>query len=299
MRRLGGVIVPVVTPFDAVSEDVVVDRFIANIRAHLEAGMDGIVVAGSTGEGALLEESERRLLLEAARDGIPSERMLIAGIGGESTRITIRRAKDAKAAGADAVLVVSPHYYTSSMTPAALREHFTRVADASPLPVLLYNIPKYAHFALSPELVAELAHHGNIAGMKDSAGDLAMLGRYVASQSSTFTVLTGNGPTFAEALALGVKGGILAAALFAPQLAREIHDSAARGDASGARAAQERMTVPARVIVGELGVPGVKAALDAVGLQGGSCRSPLVALDDAGRRRVGELLRSMSEASVA
>ena len=299
MRPLGGVIAPVVTTFDAASEDVVIDRFTANIRAHLEAGLDGILVAGSTGEAALLEESERRLLLEAARDAIPSDRTLLAGIGGESTRVTIRRAKDAKAAGADAVLVVSPHYYTSSMTPAALREHFSRVADASPLPVLLYNIPKYAHFALTPDLVAELARHGNIAGMKDSAGDLAMLGRYVTSQSPTFTVLTGNGPTFAEALALGVKGGILAVALFAPQLSREIHDAAARGDATAARAAQERMVVPARVIVGELGVPGVKAALDAVGLQGGTCRSPLVALDDASRARVGELLRSVSGASVA
>ncbi len=299
MRPFGGIIGPVVTTFDAVTEDVVIDRFTANIRAHLEAGLDGILVAGSTGEAALLEESERRLLLEAARDAIPEDRTLLAGIGGESTRVTIRRAEDARTAGADAVLVVSPHYYTSSMTPAALRDHFTRVADASPLPVLLYNIPKYAHFALTPELVAELAGHENIAGMKDSAGDLAMLGRYVTSQSPTFTVLTGNGPTFAEALALGVKGGILGVALFAPLLAREVHDCAARGDRRGAQAAQDRMTAAARIIVGELGVPGVKAALDAIGLHGGAVRSPLAGLDDSGRARVAELLRAVAGASVA
>lgn len=299
MRALAGVYVPVVTTFDAASEDVVVDRFTANIRAHLTAGLDGILVAGSTGEAALLEESERRLLLDAARDVIPPERTLLAGIGGESSRITIRRARDAKTAGADAVLVVSPHYYTSSMTPAALRDHFTRVADESPLPILLYNIPKYAHFALTPELVGELAQHPNIAGMKDSAGDLAVLEGYLRAQSPTFTVLTGSGPTFASALALGAKGGILAVALFAPELAREVYAAAARGDAESSRRAQERMTVPARVIVGELGVPGVKAGLDAIGLQGGVSRSPLRALDAAGRARVAELVRGVSGASVA
>ena len=299
MRALAGVYVPVVTTFDAASEDLVIDRFTANIRAHLAAGIDGIVAAGSTGEAPLLEESERRQLLESAREVIPAERTLVAGIGGESSRITIRRARDAKTAGADAVLVVSPHYYTSAMTPGALRDHFTRVADESPLPVLLYNIPKYAHFALSPALVSELAEHPNIAGMKDSAGDLAVLEGYLQSQSPTFTVLTGNGPTFASALALGVKGGILAAALFAPDVAREVYDAAARGDAEGSRAAQERMTVPARVIVNELGVPGVKAALDAIGLHGGVSRSPLRALDAAGRARVADLMRGLSGAPVA
>jgi 4-hydroxy-2-oxoglutarate aldolase len=299
MRALTGVFAPVVTTFDAASEDVVVERFIANIRAHLAAGLDGILVAGSTGEAALLEESERRLLLESAREAIPAERVLLAGIGGESSRVTIRRAQDAKTAGADAVLVVSPHYYTSSMTPPALRDHFTRVADASPLPVLLYNIPKYAHFALAPELVAELAQHSNIAGMKDSAGDLAMLERYVESQSDSFTVITGNGPTFAAALALGVKGGILAVALFAPEISREVYDAAARGEGESARRAQDRMTAAARVIVGELGVPGVKAALDAIGLQGGISRSPLRELDGAGRARVSELMRGLAGAPVS
>ena len=293
MRPLSGVLAPVVTPFDAGSEDVALDGFTANIRAHLAAGLDGILVAGSTGEAALLDESERLLLVETARRIVPAERVLLSGIGGESSRITIRRARDAKSAGADAVLVVSPHYYTSSMTSAALRDHFTRVADESPLPILLYNIPKYAHFALAPALVGELARHPNIAGMKDSAGDLTMLEAYVRVQSPTFTVLTGNGPTFASALSLGVKGGILAVALFAPGLAREVYDAAVGGDADGARRAQDRMTEAARVIVGELGVPGVKAALDVIGLQGGVSRAPLQPLDTASLSRVGELVRGL------
>lgn len=294
MRSISGILGPVVTPFDAGSGDVVIDRFAANIRAHLAAGLDGILVAGSTGEAALLEESERRLLVEAAREAIPADQILLVGVGGESTRITIRRAQDARAAGADAVLVVSPHYYTSSMTSAALRDHFVRVADASPIPVFLYNIPKYAHFALLPDLVAELAGHANIHGMKDSAGDLKMLEGYVRSQSAEFTVLTGHGPSFAQALALGVRGGILAAALFAPELSREIHESALRGDAETARRLQDRLAPAAREIVGDLGVPGVKAALDVLGLHGGVPRSPLRPLPASGRARVAELLGNLS-----
>ena len=294
MKALAGILGPVVTPFDATTGDVVIDRFTANIQAHLAAGLDGILVAGSTGEAALLEESERRLLLDAARAAIPTDRFLMAGVGGESTRITVRRAKDAKAAGVDAVLVVSPHYYTSSMTSEALRDHFVRVADDSPVPVLLYNIPKYAHFALQPELVAELAQHANILGMKDSAGDLTMLAGYIDAQSPTFTVLTGHGPSFAQALALGVKGGILAAALFAPELSREVHDAAVRRDVENARRLQERLAPAAREIVGDLGVPGVKAALDALGLHGGVPRSPLRALPEPARARVAELLGGIS-----
>ena len=294
MLQLAGILGPVVTPFDAGSGEIVIDRFTANIRAHLAAGLDGILVAGSTGEAALLDESERRLLLDAARALIPDDRALLAGVGGESTRITLRRAHDAKAAGVDAVLVVSPHYYTSSMTRDVLRDHFTRVADGSPVPVLLYNIPKYAHFALPPDLVAELAQHPNIVGMKDSAGDLNMLAEYVSSQSPTFVVLTGHGPTFAQAIALGVRGGILGVALFAPELSREVHDAAVRRDIEAARKLQDRLAPPAREIVGDLGVAGVKAALDAIGLQGGAPRSPLQPLGEAGRARVAELLGGIS-----
>ena len=298
MRQLAGILGPVATPFDAATGDIVIDRFTANIQAHMAAGLDGIVVAGSTGEAALLEESERRLLLEAARAAVPADRILLAGVGGESTRITIRRAQDAKAAGADGVLVVSPHYYASAMTRDVLRDHFVRVAEGSPIPVLLYNIPKYAHFALQPDLVAELAQHPNIHGMKDSAGDLNMLAEYVNAQSPTFVVLTGHGPTFAQAIALGVRGGILGVALFAPELSREVHDAAVRGDVQAARKLQDRLAPPAREIVGDLGVPGVKAALDAIGLHGGVPRSPLQPLNDSARARVAELLGGISSVTL-
>ena len=298
-RALGGVLGPVVTPFDDRDGDVSLDAFASNVEAHMAVGLDGIVVGGSTGEAALLDETERLALVETARPIVARDRWLVVGVGGESTRVTARRAREAAGAGADAVLVVSPHYYTKLMTTDALRGHFLRVADASPVPVLLYNIPVYAHFALQPDLVAELAQHGNIAGMKDSAGDLEMLRRYVTAQSPRFTVLTGHGPTFASALECGVSGGILTMSLFAPELTREISDAAARNDLAHARRVQDRLGPVAREIVNVMGIAAVKAALDAIGLRGGHPRPPLVRLGDDERIRVVEMVRSIAEVSVA
>ena len=290
--RLEGVFGPVVTNFDARTGDLDRGAFGANIRAHLEAGMSGIVVTGSTGEAALLDERERMALVETARELIPSDRLLIVGTGAESTRTARRYASLAAERGADAVLVVAPHYYgAKAMTASALRTHYSAIADESPVPVLLYNIPKYMHFALPPQLVAELARHQNIVGIKDSSGDLELLGGYLQAQSASFSVLTGNGQTFKRALELGARGGILAVALFAVGLALEVYSSLAEGSASGASQAQDRLTPLSARIVGEMGVPGVKAALDRVGLRGGPVRAPLLSLGAAELADLTELLR--------
>jgi len=148
MLNLRGVIAPVVTTFDARDEAVDLDAFATNLRAYAAAGLSGVVVCGSTGEAALLDEEERRSLIEHARGELPSDVALIVGTGAESTRQCVQRCRVANEHGAHAVLVVAPHYYTSSMTPAALDGHYRRIADESPLPVLLYNIPKSMHFAL-------------------------------------------------------------------------------------------------------------------------------------------------------
>jgi len=266
---------PLVTPFKA-DESLDLAGFEANVRAHLSAGLEGVLVAGSTGEAALLDEDERRKLIEAARKIVPGDRTLLVGTGAESTRHCIARCREAASSGADAVLVVAPHYYSSSMTPAALKAHYTRVADESPVPVLLYNIPKYAHFRLEPELIAELSRHPNILGMKDSAGDMTFFARYVESQSDTFDVLTGHGGTFATALTLGARGGILAVALFASELALEVWQAHGEGRTADAESAQKPLVPMAAEIVARMGVPGVKAAMDRVGLRGGHVRLPLL-----------------------
>ncbi|HEU4630671.1 MAG TPA: dihydrodipicolinate synthase family protein [Gemmatimonadaceae bacterium] len=284
-----GLFAPLVTTFRG-GDTLDLDAFAANLRAHLAAGVDGVVVAGSTGEAALLEEDERTRLLAMARPVVPDERWLIAGTGAESTRGTVRRCRAAAEQGADAVLVVAPHYYGQVMTLAALRAHYRRVADESPLPVLLYNIPKYMHFALPPELVAELARHENVIGIKDSSGDLALFGEYRAAQSETFSLLTGNTGIVHEALRLGARGGILAVSLFAPEVTLRIFEAWRAGDVEGSAAAQATLAPLGVEIVGRMGVAGIKAALDLVGLRGGALRSPLQPLDETGVARVAELL---------
>ncbi|HET7584166.1 MAG TPA: dihydrodipicolinate synthase family protein [Gemmatimonadaceae bacterium] len=297
-RRLSGVLGPVVTPFDAAGE-VDASAFRANVRAHLAQGLSGIVVAGSTGEAPLLDEDERRALVACAREETADDRWVVVGIGGESTRITIRRASDAAERGADAVLVVSPHYYGSAMTTAALRAHFLAVADASPIPVVLYNIPKYTHAAIDPVLVGELATHQNVIGIKDSSGDLEMLRGYLRSSAPDFAVLTGHAGTYGDARALGAAGGILAIALFAAHLVHDLDRAVEEGDAARRAPLQEHARTLGREIVAQRGVAGVKAALDQVGMTGGAVRPPLMDLDDAGREQVRAALAAAGQASVA
>lgn len=285
-----GVFAPVVTTFYPESGDVDLASFAANVRAHLAAGLHGIVVTGSTGEAALLDWDERAALVDTAREMVPPDRRLLVGTGAESTRACLKLTRDAAARGADAVLVVAPHYYGAAMTEAALSHHYRAVADASPVPVMLYNIPKYMHFAIPASLVAELARHENVIGIKDSSGNRDLFAAYMESQSSTFSVLTGNGPMWHHALTVGSRGGILAVALFAAALSMEVYDAEQRGDRDGAAAAQARLTPLGAKIVGEMGVAGVKAAMDRVGLAGGPVRSPLLPLDSAQRAAVGELM---------
>lgn len=288
--KLSGIFAPMITNFRPGSEDLDLEAFGRNAAAHGAAGVGGLVICGSTGEAALLSEYERVAVLEQACKSAKAGSTILMGCGGESTRQTIQRTKDAKTAGAHAALVVAPHYYSNAMHEAALRTHYTRVADASPLPVVLYNIPKYMHFKLTPTLVAELSQHPNIIGIKDSSGDLELLGGYLASRGEHFTVLTGNGGQIHPAMKAGAKGGIVAVSIFGAELAVAIHDATVRGDDAAAEALQDRMKPLAVTIVGELGVAGVKAAAELTGLAGGPVRGPLTDLDAAGRARVRELL---------
>ena len=298
-KQLEGVFGPVVTTFYRDGGELDLASFAANVLSHVAAGLDGVVVAGSTGEAALLDANERRELVNAAREVLPSDKALLVGTGAESTRTTIHLTRDAAARGADAVLVVSPHYYGTSMTAPALRQHYWRVADESPVPVLLYNIPKYMHFSLAPTLVAELAQHENIVGIKDSSGNRELIASYLNCASSTFAVLTGNAQIFLDSLRSGARGGILAVALFAPALTLDLYGSHQRGDAAAAGAAQERLAPLGAKVVGELGIAGVKAALDHVGRVGGPVRSPLMPLTDAQRAEVHDLLRAAELSSIA
>src|SRR4051812_38498330 len=291
-KKLEGVFAPVVSTFYADGGELDVASFAANVRAHLNAGLHGIVVAGSTGEAALLDFDERAALVDATRELTPRDKWVIVGTGAESTRTCLKQTKEAARRGADAVLVVAPHYYANAMTEEALRQHYRRVADESTVPVILYSIPKYMHFSLPETLVAELAQHENVIGIKDSSGNKDLLTGFLKAKSPTFAVLVGNAQMFHHALMSGATGGILAAAMFAPSIALDIYENHRKGDMAAADAAQAKLTPLGAKIVGELGVPGVKAALDRIGLSGGPMRMPLQPLDEKQAAVVDELLRS-------
>jgi 4-hydroxy-2-oxoglutarate aldolase len=289
-RVVRGLLVPVSTPFDPVTGEVAPVPLRANARALLAAGAHGVVAAGSTGEAALLSEDEYRRVVEWLRGVVPEDRVLVVGAGRESTRATVAAARVAAEQGADAVLVRPPAYYGSTLAAPALVEHFRQVAEGSPVPVLLYNIPKYTHVALTDQMLAALTGHPNVIGAKDSSGDLKNFAAYRAAAPG-WTMLMGSGSAFYAALELGAAGGILAVANFATALALEVWSGFSEGDRARAGAAQERLTPVNKATVGERGVPGVKAAMDLVGLAGGPVRPPLADLGPADRERIAAVLR--------
>lgn len=287
---MNGVFPPIPTPFDPTTGDIAPLQFRQNISRLLAEGVNGIVVSGSTGEAPMLEPDEQRHLVGLAREVLTNGASLIAGTGAESTRQTIALSKAAAAAGADAVLVRPPSYFSAGATPETLALHFRAVADASPVPVLIYNIPKYTHLSLAPALLQQLMSHERIIGVKDSSGDPKNLAAYREAVPQ-WTVLAGSASLLYAALELGCQGGVIGVACFAPRLCVQLVREFEQGHRAAAGRIQERLTPMDKEIVGKLGPAGVKAAMDAVGLHGGPVRPPLAPLSAAARERVGALVR--------
>ena len=275
---LSGTFLPVTTPFDPVTGDVDIVAFRSNVRRWTEHPVRGILIAGSTGESVFLDEGERVALFEAARDMLGGERVIIAGTGSEATRHTIHLCRQAADAGADAVLVSPPAYFKGAMTPAVLSRHYRAVADASPVPVIIYQVPlRMSTLDLPTGLIEELSQHPNIVGIKDSRGKLDLVGELVEHSADDFQELVGSGALLYGALETGATGGIVAVGLMAAAEAAEISVAFAEGRTGDAGRIQERIAPVHQQIVGGMGVPGVKAALDLLGFHGGEPRPPLEA----------------------
>jgi 4-hydroxy-2-oxoglutarate aldolase len=288
---LRGVFAPATTPFDPVTGDADVVAMRANLRRWLRAPLAGVVLFGSTGEGPLLDEDEKARLTAACRPVVDAGRLLLAGTGAESTRATIRATRAVAAEGADGVLVQPPAYFRPAMTPDALRDHYVAVADASPVPVILYQVPpRFSTIELAPGLVGELARHENVIGIKDSHGDLKALTALVDACGRNAQVLAGSGAVLFGALEAGAVGGILAVALLAPHECAELCRLYADGKLADAGRIQERIAPVHRAIVGELGIPGMKAALDELGMHGGAPRPPLKPLREKERAKARDAL---------
>ncbi len=269
-----GTFPPLVTPFQ---EDGVLDlsAFESNLERYLAFDLAGYLVLGSNGEAQALQEEEKLQLVRAARR-LSARRKLLVGTGLESTQATIELTKKAADAGADAALVLTPSYYKAQMSLDVLRRHFEAVAEASPIPVLLYTVPQFTGLPCPPDLPAVVAAHPRIAGMKESSGDLGLMSRILASVAPSFSVLCGSAAVFYPALCLGAAGGVLAVACCAPRAAAALFRAVERGDHNAARRIQEALTPLATAVTSTYGVPGLKAAMDLAGFRGGWPRRPLV-----------------------
>lgn len=289
-RRLAGIFPPIPTPFDAATGDFAPARLQQNIMRLLAEQVDGIVVSGTTGEASMLDPDEQREVVAAASEAVQQQAWLIAGTGGESTRQTIELSLAAAAEGADAVLVRAPSYFSAQTTPATLATHFRAVADASSVPVIIYNIPKYTRISLDPALLQQLAGHERIIGVKDSSGDLKNLTAY-RSAVPEWSVLAGSASLLYAGLELGCQGGVIGVSCYAAGLCVQLMREFTKGDRTAAARLQEQITPLDKEIVGKLGPAGVKGAMDAVGLYGGPTRAPLAPLSAADRERVAALVR--------
>lgn len=271
--NFSGVFPPVVTPFKDGALDLAAAR--RNAREYMKTALRGVLAIGSNGEAAYLEGDEPEALLAAVREEVPRDRLLLAGAGRESTRGTIAAVRRAAAAGADAVLVRPPTAFKAQMTAAALVRHYTAVADASPVPVLLYNFPIAFGVELSVAAIQELSQHQNIPGIKESGLDVLKIADDVAQCRAGFAVLCGAAPVFYPSLAVGAAGAILAVACVVPDLCVRLFALARDGRHDEARDLQARLTPLARSVTTIHGVPGLKAAMDLAGLAGGEPRAPL------------------------
>lgn len=287
---MAGVFPPIPTPFDADGE-LNLKALAANMEWWNRFPLAGYVVLGSNGEMPYLSESEKVTYFEAIRKLIPAGKLFMAGCALESAHSTIGLVKKAAAIGADVALIISPCYYKSQMTMAALKEYYKRVADASPLPVSVYNMPANTGVDMTADLVVELSQHPNILGVKDSSGNLAKLGQIIKSARPGFQVLAGSAGFLYPALGLGAIGGVLALANIAPQQCCDILGLFKNGKLEDARELQLRMIAPNMAVTAQFGVPGLKAAMEMVGLYGGKPRSPMQPLGDAERTKLQGILK--------
>ena len=285
-----GVFAPVATTFGADGE-LDLEGFRANMERYATSALDGVVVLGSNGESALLDTNEKLRLIEAAVKTIDGRRLVLAGTGAESTRETIALTRQAADLGIDYALVITPHYYKPRYDQAAYVAHYQAVADASPVPIIIYVMAAYTGVDPAASLVQELSKHPNIVGIKDSGGNAPKVGEMIATAAPKFGVLAGSASFLYPALCLGATGGILALANIAPQACKDLECLFRAGDHAAARTLQLRLLAPNAAVTSRFGVPGLKVALEAVGLVGGLPRPPQQPLNETQAAEVRRILR--------
>jgi 4-hydroxy-2-oxoglutarate aldolase len=293
---LSGVYPALTTPFAADGAVSLAD-FKHNILRYNQTELTGYVVIGSTGESVLLSRSEMDGILATVKEAAGAGKRLIAGTGAESTVETIERTKRAAEFGYHLALVKTPYYYKPMYKPETYIAHFRRVADASPIPVLLYSVPIFTGVVLEAPEVAALAEHPNIIGMKDSSGNIQRIAEIISAAPRTFQVLVGSASTVLPSLAVGARGAILALACALPEKCVALYDLFRRGQWAEARELQDTLLKASKQFVSEAGIAGLKFAMDQRGYRGGLPRLPLLPASDRAKQGILEMLAALEPAT--
>lgn len=291
-----GIFPALVTPFGP-DESVSLSGVKENIARYNQTGIAGYVVLGSTGEAVMLSREEADSILVAAKEAAAPDKILIAGTGAESTAETIVRTKRAAALGYHVALVKTPYYYKPMYRAETYIQHYRAVADASPIPVLLYSVPQFTGITLETPEILTLATHPNIAGIKDSSGNIQRVGEIVSGAHSSFQVLTGGASVIYPALTVGARGAILALAAALPEKCVELYELAQRGQHEQARHLQHIVVQASTRIVSENGIPGVKFAMDLRGYQGGLPRRPLLPISEEKKHAIAAMISQLHPAA--
>jgi 4-hydroxy-2-oxoglutarate aldolase len=287
--NLSGIFPPLPTSFDR-DENLLPDMIRFNIEKLSRYDLTGFLILGSNGEQVMLSASEKLEAIAAAREALPAGRLLLAGTGCQSARETITLTKAAAAEGVHAVLVINPSYYRGNMNHDELVKHYFDVADASPVPVLVYNMPANTGVDMTARMIIAMAQHPNIIGLKESGGNVVKMGEVLASVKPGFQVLAGGAGFLLPALAMGAVGGILASANIAPAHCLGIYRAFVEGDITRSRELQHRLIALNSAVTARWGVPALKAVMDHLGLYGGHVRRPLLPAGDEIKRQLMELM---------
>ena len=292
MQQFKGIFPPIITPFE--KQQVSFTHLAENIKKWNNYDLAGYVILGSNGENVMLTTSECLEVVETAVKYVPEEKSIIVGAGNESTFKTINFIKQVHQTGGDAVLVVTPHYYKAQLTPPALERYYLEIADNSPLPVIIYHVPKFTGIDLPVNLIARLSEHPQIIGMKDSSGNLTYFQSLIALDLKEFQLLTGDANTLMTSLVMGAMGGILAFANIAPQICIDIFRFFENGDLQAARELQLKIIRLNQLTTAVYGIGGLKFALDQLGYYGGEPRHPLSLPDENGKAEIKNELDGLS-----
>jgi len=277
---LTGVYPPIVTPFNE-DESIAWDKLKSNISKWNQHPLAGFLVHGSNGEFCYLNPQERVDVIKAVKENAGPGKLVLAGSGCESTLETISMTQAMADAGADVAVVITPCYYKGKMTGPVLEKHFTAVADASPIPVVLYSVPANTNIDLPVESAARLAKHPNIIGMKESGGDITKIGSLVhQTKGEDFQMLAGSASFLLPSLLVGAVGGICALANVLPGPVCRLQQLYAEEKWEEARDLQHRLIAPNGAVTKLFGVPGLKESMGWFDYYGGPTRRPLIPLAD-------------------